>query len=232
MTAVGTTSGSQAAHVSGARLQPGFQLGEYRVISPLWPLRIADAYKAEGPKGPATLYVVQSVMSSNQTVRDQIIAGTRMAAALPEHKHLVKTLAAGLTGDILWIATEEIEGSLVRDMLSKKRMGSGRAGNAGLGTRATGNLVTGVCAALADNPHGALADESIVVNRAGRVRVIDLALGAGTIAAMRAGLLPQLGCVAPEIAKTGVASGPGDVFSIGSLLYECLVGTSLERGGP
>jgi hypothetical protein len=232
MTAVGTTSGSHSSQVSGARLQPGFQLGDYRVLSPLWPLRIADAYKAEGPKGPVTLYVVQSVMSSNQTVRDQIIAGTRMAAALPEHKHLVKTLAAGLTGEILWIATEDVEGSLVREMLAKKRMGSGRAGNAGLGMRATGNLVTGVAAALAEVHHGALADESIVVNRAGRVRVIDLALGAGTIAAMRAGLLPQLGCVAPEVAKTGVASGPADVFSIGTLLYECLVGTPLERGGP
>jgi len=217
---------------SGMRLQPGLQLGEYKVLGPLWPLRIADAYKAEGPKGPATLYVVQSVMSQNQTVRDQIIAGTRMAAALPEHKHLVKTLAAGLTGDILWIATEEVEGALVRELLSKKRMGSTRAGNAGLGMRATGNLVTGVCAALADNPHGALADESIAVNRAGRVRVIDLALGAGTLAAMRAGLLPQLGCVAPEVGKSGTPSGPGDVFSIGTLLYECLVGTPLERGGP
>ena len=232
MTAVGTTSGSHSAHTSGARLQPGFQLGEYRVVAPLWPLRIADAYKAEGPKGPVTLYVVQSVMSQNATVRDQIVAGTRMAAALPEHKHLVKTLAAGLTGDILWIATEEIEGSLVRELLQKKRMGSNRAGNAGLGMRATGNLVTGVTAALTDVHHGALADESIVVNRTGRVRVIDLALGAGVIAATRAGLLPAQATIAPEVVKTGVPSGPGDVYSIGTLLYECLVGTSLERGGP
>ena len=232
MTVVGTTSGSHAAHASGARLQPGFQLGEYRLGAALWTLRIADAYKAEGPKGPATIYVIHAKISGNGPVRDQIIAGTRAAATLPEHKHLVRTLAAGLTGDILWIATEDIEGSLVRDLLAKKRMGNMRAGNAGLGTRATGNLVVGVAAAVADVHHGALADESIVVNRAGRVRVIDLALGAGTIAAMTTGLIPQDSSIAPEVLAGGPPSGPADVYGIGALLYECLVGAPLERGGP
>ena len=90
---------------------------------PLWPLRIADAYRANGPKGPATIYVIHANARANPQVRDQIIAGTRAAAALPEHKHLVRTLAAGLTGDILWIATEEVDGSLVRDMLDQEEAG-------------------------------------------------------------------------------------------------------------
>src|SRR5688572_16438959 len=186
MTAVGTTISNSSA----ARIAPGFQLGEYKVGQALWPLRIADAYRAQGPKGAATLYVVHARIASNPDVRDHIIAGTRTAAALEEHKHLIKTLAAGLTGDILWIATEEVEGSLVRDLLHKKRTAAGRAGNAGLGTRATGNLIAGVASALGDVAHGALADESVVVNRAGRVRVIDLALGPGTLAATLAGLIP------------------------------------------
>lgn len=231
MTAVGTTSGPHAAP-GAARLVPGFQLGEYRLGQPLWPLRIADAYKADGPRGPATIYVLHAHVAANPAVRDHVIAGTRAAAALPEHKHLVRTLAAGLTGDVLWIATEEIDGALVRDMLAKKRLGSGRAGNAGLGTRATGNLITGIAAALVDVPHGALADESVIVSRTGRVRVIDLALGAGTVAAMIAGLIPAQGSVAPEVLQGVPPSGAGDVFSIGALMYECLVGSPLERGGP
>lgn len=223
MTAVGTTSGSQSI-----RLAPGFQLGEYRLGPALWPMRIADAYKAEGPKGPATVYVIHARVAAHPEVRDHIIAGTRTAAQLPEHKHLVRTLAAGLTGDILWIATEEVDGSLVRDLLLKKRS----AGQGGLGARAAGNLITGIAAALADTPHGALADESVVVNRSGRVRVIDLALGPGVAAAMFHQLIPPTPTVAPEILSGAMPSGAADVYSIGALLYEALVGGPLERGGP
>jgi hypothetical protein len=235
---VGTTAPPQVA-----RLAPGFQLGEYRVGSPLWGLRIAGAYRAEGPglaagplgsmtrggpNGPVTLYVIHAEIAQHAGVRDHIIAGTRAAAALPEHRHLVKTLAAGLTGDILWIATEEIEGSLVRELMLKKR----QAGGAGLGARAAGNLIAGVAAALAESPHGALASESVAVSRTGRVRVIDLALGPGTLAAMTAGLIPASSSLAPEVAAGAPPSPASDVYAIGALLYEALVGRPLERGGP
>jgi hypothetical protein len=203
-------------------------LGDYRLGQPLWSMRIADAYRADGPKGPATVYVVHAKIAAVPEVRDVVIAGTRAAAALPEHKHLVRTLAAGLTGDILWIATEEIDGSNVRDMLSKTRL----AGHAGLGARAAGNLIGGVAQALGEAHHGALCDESVVVNRQGRVRVIDLALGPGTAAAMVAGLIPPQSSVAPEVLAGGTIAGPADVYGVGALLYEVLVGKPLERGGP
>ena len=223
-----TVSVGSTAPPPTARLAPGFQLGEYRVGLPLWGLRIADAYRAEGPAGAATLYVIHARIAQHPGVRDQIIAGTRVAAALPEHRHLVRTLAAGLTGDVLWIATEEIEGSLVRELMMKKR----QAGSAGLGARATGNLVTGVATALAESTHGALHGESVVVSRTGRVRVIDLALGPGTLAATVAGLIPAPSSLAPEAAAGAPPSPAADVYAIGALLYEALVGKPLERGGP
>jgi hypothetical protein len=227
MTATAGTTPSSSI----ARLAPGFQLGDYRVGAPLWPLRIADAYRAEGPQGAATLYVVHARIAYHAGVRDHVIAGTRATAALPEHRHQVRTLAAGLTGDILWIATEEVDGSLVRELLAKKRQAGGGRGP-GLGARATGNLVTGVAAALADVHHGALASESVVVNRTGRVRVIDLALGPGTLAAMAAGLIATPSSLAPEAAAGAPPSPASDVYAIGALLYEALVGEPLTRGGP
>jgi hypothetical protein len=219
-------SGNQAQFAP--RLNAGVQLGEYVLGQPLWPLRIADAYRANGPKGASTVYVIHAQLSQDQNVRDQIIAGTRVAAGLPEHKHLVRTLAAGLTGDILWIATEEVDGQLVRDMLVKKR----QSGAAGFGARGTGNLITGVSQALGDVQHGALASESVVVSRNGRVRIADLALGAGTIAAMKAGLVPWQSSVAPEIQAGAPIDASADVYGVGALLYEALVGSPLERGGP
>jgi hypothetical protein len=213
---------------SAARLQPGLQLGEYRLGQPLWPLRIADAYRADGPSGPATLFVIHARVAAHPGVREQVIAGTRVAAALPEHRHLVRTLAAGLTGDVLWIAAEDIDGSLVRDLLEKKRA----AGATGLGLRASGNLITGITNALVDIHHGAICDESVAVNRMGRVKVIDLALGPGTLAAMQAGLVPFSTTNPPEAKDGAQPSGPSDVYSIGALLYEVLVGRPLARGGP
>ena len=210
------------------RLQAGVQLGDFVLGQPLWPLRIADVYRATGPTGPAAVFVIHAPIAANAAVRDAVIAGTRAAAALPEHKHLVRTLAAGLTGDILWIATEEIDGSNARDMLIKKK----QQGTSGFGARGTGNLITGATGGLAEVVHGALAAESVIINRTGRVRVVDLALGPGTLAAMQAGLIPMASSVAPELHKAGTATATGDVYAIGALLYECLVGSPLERGGP
>ena len=212
-----TSSGAQAAR---RELQAGVQLGDYILGQPLWPLRIADAYRANGPSGAATIYVVHAALAANPEIRDRIIAGTRAAAGLAEHKHLVRTLAAGLTGDVLWIATEEVDGSLVREMLIKKR----QAGTSGFGVRGTGNLMTGVAASLSEVTHGALSSESCVVSRSGRVRVVDLALGPGTLAAMRAGLIPLQNNVAPELQASGQPSIAGDVYAVGALMYEVLVG--------
>src|SRR4029079_17930896 len=104
---------AQPGTASGApKLQAGIALGDYVLGQPLWPLRIADAYRANGPAGPATIYVIHANLARTPEVRDQIIAGTRAAAALPEHKHLVRTLAAGLTGEVLWIAAEGADGQL------------------------------------------------------------------------------------------------------------------------
>ena len=224
---------SAAASGTHAQFSPrhsaGLQLGDYVLGQPLWPLRIADAYRASGPSGAATVFVIHADVAANAAVRDHVVAGTRIAAQLPEHEHLVRTLAAGLTGDILWIATEEMDGSLVRDMLLKKR----QSGAYGFGARGTGNLITGVSAALAEVVHGALASESVTVSRTGRVRIADLALGPGTVAAMQAGLVPFTSSFAPELqGAAGPATTGTDVYAVGALLYEALVGEPLERGGP
>lgn len=209
------------------RLNAGVQLGEYVLGPPMWRTRVADVYRANGPTGASTIQVVHPALSQHGPVRDAIIAGTRAAAALAENRHRVKTLAAGLTGDLLWIATEEVDGTLVRDMLVKKR----QAGTKGFGARGAGNLIAGVANGLCDAVHGALSTESVTVSRRGRVRVVDLALGPGTMAAMQAGLIELQSSVAPEVQSSGQATSFGDVYAIGALLYESLVGIPLTRGG-
>lgn len=196
------------------------------------PLRVttmAEVYQGDGPQGPVTLHVVHAELARNAAVRDAILAGAKRAAGAGEHNHLVATLSAGVDGELLWVLTGPLEGSTVRDLLTRKRQGGG----GGFGARGAGNLVIGVASGLGDGGvHGGLSTDSVVVNRNGRVRVCDLALGGGHAAAVAAGLLPGGSHVAPEVAKGAVPTREADVYGLGALLYEALVGKPLERGGP
>ncbi len=46
-------------------MMPGFALGEYKIGQPMFSLRISDAYRAEGPKGAATLHVIHAAVAAN-----------------------------------------------------------------------------------------------------------------------------------------------------------------------
>jgi hypothetical protein len=200
----------------------------------LWRITAGDVYRATAQGLSATVIVVRPEIAAIPAARDAIVAAAKAAAKLPEARHLVRTLGGGFDrssgNGAVWVALEEIDGSLVRDLLARKR----EAGGGGFGARGAGNLVIGVAGALAaapDHTHGALSVESVVVNRSGRVRVLDLALGPGVAAAIAAGRVQAPPTAAPEI-TSGAISEAADVFSLGALLYEVLVGRPLQKGGP
>jgi hypothetical protein len=208
---------------------PGAQLGGFTLEAPLWKLTAGDVYRASAQGIAATVLVVRPELTGLAASRDAILAAAKRAATLPEARHLVRTLGAGVDNGVLWIATEEVDGSLVRDLLARKR----EAGGGGFGARGAGNLVVGAAGALvsAGMPHGAIGTESVIVNRTGRVRVLDLPIGAGLAAAIAAKRLNVASHIAPELAS-GPPTEASDVYGLGALLYEVLVGRPLERGGP
>jgi eukaryotic-like serine/threonine-protein kinase len=216
------------AHTPG--VTAGTRLGDYVVGQPLWPLRIADAYAAvrhtagAAPQ-PCTLLIIHKAVSAEPAVRDQVIAGVRLAASMPAHKHIVKTIAAGLTSDTLWVATEQWDGSCLRDVIAAKR-------DTGFGPARAGTIGRTLASVLAEHPHFALASESIIVNRQGHLRIADIALANGVMAATAAKLLTPLGCQAPESARATPSGEATDIYSIGALLFETLVGQPLQVGGP
>ena len=205
------------------------KVGGVTVTGPIRVTTMAEVYQADSASGPVTLHVVHPELARDRTVRDAILAGAKRAAAAGEHAHLIATLSAGVDGEMLWIQTGPLDGSTVSDLLTRKR----QSGGGGFGARGAGNLVVGVAAGLgAGGVHGGLTTDSVVVSRNGRVRVCDLALGGGLAAAVAAGLLPGGSHVAPEVGKGAAPTQESDVYGLGALLYEALVGRALERGGP
>lgn len=215
---------------SGAHSTPalpaGTRLGDHVLGEPLWNGKMAAVYSGRGPAGAATLHIVHAALAAHPEVRAELVAGTRAAAALPPHPAIVKTVAAGLTGDILWIATEDVGGLCVAEVLRRKQGPGAR----GLGAPAAAQIVAAAVEALTAAPHGALTTESMVARGNGAPRLADLALARGAQTAARLGLIsgPEL---APELC-VGPAGPAADVYGVGALLYEALVGRPLERGGP
>jgi len=212
-----------------AGLAPGTRVADFAITAPLRRTAFADVYRARAASGEVTLYLFYPDLVRVPAVRDAVLAGARTSAALPDHKHRVRTLGGGMAGDVLWVATEELDGSTLRELLARKR----EAGAGGFGVRGAANLIIGVASGLGDAGvvHGALSTDSVVVNRAGRVRVDDLALGPGIAAAIAAKLITAGPHIAPEVVQNG-ATPASDVYGLGALLYEALLGRPLERGGP
>jgi len=212
-----------------ARLTPGARVGGLTVGAALRTTAITELYQAEGPSGACTLHVVHPQLARDPRIRDAVLAGAARARALDPGKHLIATLDAGADAQALWVATESVDGNTIRDLLARKR----QAGGGGFGARGAGNLLIGVAGALhAHAVHGALSADSVVVQRTGLVRLADLALGPAEAAAIAAGLLPGGSHIAPEVAKGAPPTEAADVYGLGALLYEALVGRPLERGGP
>jgi len=180
---------SAASAPPAARLSTRAPAGDYRLGAPLWPLRIADALPRDRPAGAATLS--SSTRGSPSTPRCAIrcrrhARRRRAPRASPPRR----TLAAGLTGEVLWNRDRGVDGSLVRDLMAKKR----QTGGAGLGARATGNLITGGSVAK----HGALGarfgrgqpqparprDRTSALGRAAR-RVVNAGLSARRLRSRR-----------------------------------------------
>ena len=129
--------------------------------------------------------------------------------------------------------TEAEDGPTLREVLARKYASSG----AGLPPRGAGNVVAQVAEALrtSGRVHGALTSESITIARAGRVAIVDLALGPALAAAIAAGLVPASGALAPELGNDrhddDEPTAATDVYGVGAVLYDAIVGRPLSRGG-
>ncbi|HUH05855.1 MAG TPA: protein kinase, partial [Kofleriaceae bacterium] len=216
------------------RLAPGVSLGgRYEVGSFITRGLLAELYDGVDTETdhPITVHLLHAALAQSAPVATSVSARARAVTGL-DHKNLAQTLHVGTCEAGPFVVTELIDGHTVRELLERRQ----KTGGKGFGARGTANITGGVLAALeaahGTVAHGAIGPDTVYVNKAGRVKLVDLGLGGAVPAAVKARLVPAPGSLAPEDATGGAASPAGDVYAVGRLIYELLVGRPLVKGGP
>lgn len=142
-----------------------------------------------------------------------------------DHKNVARVLDMATEGERAYLVSEFLDGHPLQELLERKR-----SEGATFSPKQVSNITAHLCAAVEAcskvGGHGAVTLESVMVNKAGRVKLTGL--GLGTLAPT---LSAQLGArLSPETHSGSGPASPADVYSVGALVYELLVGTPPQKG--
>lgn len=219
----------------GGRVPAHTILGErYSITAFVRGTSTAEIYAAGDLQGEGQVHVhiVHLELAASPDLRQVVMDEARKAISV-RHPNIIDTLDTGFDGQYCYVVTEMVEASSLRDLLAQRAA----SGQAGLGAKGVINLMDAMCSALgiaheAGVYHGRLSADGVYVDGDGTVRVSGFGLGALAAAAIQENLLDKPREVAPETARIGEPSPQADVFGVGMLFYELLIGRPLERGGP
>ena len=180
---------------------------------------------------PVALRIVASDIRRSEVTYDLLRSYVQTAAKLI-HKNVGQTFGIGEEGSAGYIVSEYIEGQSLRELLQRKRS-AGRT----FSYKGAYNVLAHVCNALeaahhAHVIHGLIGPGSILINRTGRLKVVDFgfvrALTPGSKAIER---LADSYALSPQMHRDPQNVGiHTDLFSAGVVLFEMLAGRPPQAG--
>ena len=199
---------------------------------------LAEMRAGRGFRKKVALKVVRAtVAEGQQTFRDALINEARLGGLL-HHPNVVETYDFGEIDEQPWIAMELVDGKTLAQWLHAL----GR-----LPPRPVLELGVQICKGLAHAHdlvdgdqhvhlvHRDLKPANVMVDRNGVTKVMDFGIAKATI---RTGPPTQVGqtrgtpsYMSPEQAQGRPLDHRSDLFSLGTILFECLTGTRLFVGG-
>ena len=199
---------------------------------------LAEMRAERGFRKKVALKVVRAtVAEGQQTFRDALINEARLGGLL-HHPNVVETYDFGEIDEQPWIAMELVDGKTLAQWLHAL----GR-----LPPRPVLELGVQICKGLAHAHdlldgdqhvhlvHRDLKPANVMVDRNGVTKVMDFGIAKATI---RTGPPTQVGqtrgtpsYMSPEQAQGRPLDHRSDLFSLGTILFECLTGTRLFVGG-
>jgi WD40 repeat protein/tRNA A-37 threonylcarbamoyl transferase component Bud32 len=216
--------------------QVGTELAGYRIDSLLGRGGMSVVYLAEDLrlKRKVALKLLAADLAEDELFRDRFLRESELAASI-DHPNIVPIYEAGTTGSLLFIAMRFVEGRDLKERLQRGRLEPRDA--AGLLAQMASALDAAHARGLVHRdvkPSNVLLDPGTRPDGSDHVYLADFGLTKRVSEESGIGedghLLGTIDYVAPEQIAGETIDGRADVYSLGCLLYECLVGQPPFRG--
>ena len=208
----------------------GTELAGYRIESILGWGGMSVVYLAEDLrlKRRVALKLLAASLSEDESFRDRFLRESELAASI-DHPNIVPIYEAGATDDLLFIAMRYVEGLDLKQRLERGRLAPAEA--IGVLAQVASALDAAHSRGLVHRdvkPSNVLLDTGARPDGADHAYLADFGITKRVSEETGVGedrdLLGTIDYVAPEQIAGEDVDGRADVYSLGCVLYECLVG--------
>ncbi|MFJ2370161.1 Stk1 family PASTA domain-containing Ser/Thr kinase [Microbacterium sp. NPDC087665] len=203
--------------------------GRYRVRARIARGGMATVYVATDLRleRRIALKVMHAHLSDDSAFQSRFIQEARSAARLAD-PHVVNVFDQGQDGELAYLVMEYLPGITLRELLrEQKRLTIPQT------ITIMDAALSGLSAAhRADIVHRDVKPENVLLAEDGRIKIGDFGLARATTANTATGqqLLGTIAYLAPELVTRGTADARSDIYALGIMLYEMLVGEQPYKG--
>ena len=173
------------------------------------------------------LKVMHAHLSDDSAFQSRFIQEARAAARLAD-PHVVNVFDQGQDGELAYLVMEYLPGITLRELMREQKR---------LTVAHTITIMDAILSGLSA-AHGAgivhrdVKPENVLLAEDGRIKIGDFGLARATTAntATGAQLLGTIAYLAPELVTRGTADARSDIYALGIMLYEMLVGEQPYKG--
>src|SRR5690606_14629666 len=166
-------------------------------------------------------------LSDDSVFQSRFIQEARAAARLAD-PHVVNVFDQGQDGELAYLVMEYLPGITLRELLREQKR---------LTVPQTVSIMDAILSGLAAAHkagivHRDVKPENVLRAEDGRIKIGDFGLARATTAntATGAQLLGTIAYLAPELVTRGTADARSDIYALGIMLYEMLVGEQPYKG--
>ncbi|MGP6171698.1 Stk1 family PASTA domain-containing Ser/Thr kinase [Microbacterium sp. A196] len=203
--------------------------GRYRVRARIARGGMATVYVATDLRleRRIALKVMHGHLSDDSVFQSRFIQEARAAARLAD-PHVVNVFDQGQDGELAYLVMEYLPGITLRELMrEQKRLTITQT------VTIMDAILSGLAAAhKAGIVHRDVKPENVLLAEDGRIKIGDFGLARATTAntATGAQLLGTIAYLAPELVTRGTADARSDIYALGIMLYEMLVGEQPYKG--